>query len=104
MLPGAFRQDSAGLSSAQTPALHPNKHLVSQNRARLTHLLLLLLPSCRSHCFLPHCLQVARETLGPDYCACTCESWAWGRVYLFYLRAVPSCCSLTSKQETAFLD
>lgn len=101
MQPNAFKQDSTCLRGAQTPALHPNERPVSRDCARLTCLLLLF---WRSRCFLPHYLEAVRETLGPVRCASTCEFWGWGRVNLFYVCAVPSCCSLTSKEETAFLD
>lgn len=69
--------------------------------ARLTHL---LFPFWRSHCFLPHHLEIVREMLGPVYFARRSEPWGWGSVNLFYLCAVPCCCSLTSKEEAAFLN
>lgn len=90
------------------PACLAHRHLLriqtrvqwSQDCARLAGL---LHPFWRSHCFLPHYLEVVREMLGPVYCASRCKSWGRGRVILLSL-----CCSqlllLTSKEETAFLD
>ena len=84
---------------------------MSRDGAGFTDLVLLPLPFPSPGGLImlcPTAVLGANEVVGemprPLCCASAGETWGQGRVKLIYLGTVPICCSLTSKEEGAFLD